>query len=685
MRRDSNASSSAQRLPVNQRRHRVAPEQRKRVATACNSCNIRRIKCSGERPCAQCRSTSRDCEYPTIVEKVQIARTELEDLKAKCARLEACLEQVVPEESRRQDLMAQVVSGVHSVDSSATSTATPENGYGTEEDTEGRLLQGRLLQDPDGAMRYLGSTSGATFLDLIKEFMHAVFPLARPVPDHRPEMTFLGSLGSYQTWDSRPLALQDVDPLEHPSKTEMAIMMTQLRYFVQDGSGDFVSGGIYYWSDFDLSLFDTKPAENTTDPNLLRNLAHFHAAVAMAYQLNASSENATESSLRGEMFFAKARWILGNPLDTTLNNVFDIPILSMLSIYLVEKNRRDAAYMGWVHNEQCKRSFWTLYVLDRWLSVLNGRPPSILDEAIKLSLPTEAPGLPPAMGLRAHVELAKISGYIVCNTYRISPWEHHMTSTSARIENALNLLSSWVSKLPIELRMDGDRLSTDRACCQLHMAYNQLVVLTIRPIFFVAVKKAVAERFITRRAYNVDKHPQISHIKLCIKAARRNVRLGRWVRDLSTSRKLLSQCLHNLFNAAVILLLNQLLADELNEDDALGIIFVIDCFDAESLGESNYSKDCARVLRDMSALLQRLRNSKMDELSWTGMESLSLTSSAPHVQPPPAATAYHVGFILNPSEPQISPVHTPPTNALMSQLASWMHYDESQIYNNFAM
>lgn len=78
------------------------------------------------------------------------------------------------------------------------------------------------------------------------------------------------------------------------------------------------------------------------------------------------------------------------------------------------------------------------------------------------------------MGLRAHIELAKISGYIVCNTYRISPWEHYMTSTSARIENALNMLSSWESKLPAELRMDAEQLSNDRACCELHMNHNQV-------------------------------------------------------------------------------------------------------------------------------------------------------------------------------------------------------------------
>lgn len=297
--------------------------------------------------------------------------------------------------------MARISSG--SVSASSSTSATLELNDGPEDENDGRLLQ-----DPDGAVRYLGSTSGATFLDLIKEFMTTVFPLAWPSSHEQSELTFIGSLGRYQTWDSRPLIVQDVDPFWHPSKTEMAMMMAQLRYFIQDGSGDFPSGGIYYWNGLDLSFFDSKMPELTADPHSLRKLALFHAALAMSCQLDAPSESSNNDSMRrGETFFARARWLLGNPLDTTLSNIFDIAVLSMMSMYLVEMNRRDAAYIyvslgmhiavmngvhrGWVHNEQCKRSFWTLYIMDRWLSVLNGRPPSILDEAIKLSLPIDVP------------------------------------------------------------------------------------------------------------------------------------------------------------------------------------------------------------------------------------------------------------------------------------------------------
>lgn len=690
------ANSSAQRLPVNHRRHKVAPDQRKRVSTACNSCNVRRIKCSGERPCAQCRNGSRDCQYPQVIEKVSIPRTELEDLRSKVVRLEQCLEQAIPDEARRRDVLSRIAAGSLS---SPTSTTTVQGNQ--QSDDEPTANEGRLLQDPDGVARYLGSTSGATFLDLIKEFMNKIFPLAWPASQHQ-NATFLSSLGSYQTHDSRPLNIHDLDPYCLPMKTEMTVMMAQLKYFVMDGSGDFPSGGIFYWGDLDPGFFDLRPVELSMDARAHGQLGLYHAAFAMTCQLEMPSETSNKTQ-RSECFFARARSVLGNPLDTHRSTVYDIAALAMMSLYLVEMNRRDAAYMyislgmniavmhgvhrRWDLDEQGKRAFWTLYILDRWLSVLMGRPPSIQDDAIHLPEACDVQGFPPAMGLVAHVELSKIAGYIVCNAYGIAPSEHRITSTLAQIEHVLKRLSSWLAKLPSPLQMDGNELTNnDRACCELHMAYNQLLILTVRPIFFMAVKKAVAERFINH-SWNLENYSQISHIRQCIDAARRNLRLGRWMRDLTQTRKLLSSTLHNIFNAAIILLLYRLLVDTLDEGDAMDVLFVIECYDAEARGHNNYAKDCASVLRDLTSLIQQLRNRNLENLSLD-----SSSSPTPNMawqvqqqqQQPVATTAYDVGFILNPEVP-VLPVSTPHTSsALYIELTTWMDQDDPlPLYNDY--
>ena len=88
-------------------------------------------------------------------------------------------------------------------------------------------------------------------------------------------------------------------------------------------------------------------------------------------------------------------------------------------------------------------------------------------------------GLPPADGLRAHVELSRISGHIVCNTYRVSPWEN-VTDPLRHVEKAIEMLERWKADLPPRLQLLDNVLTDDPACCLLHMGYNQVRLATER-------------------------------------------------------------------------------------------------------------------------------------------------------------------------------------------------------------
>lgn len=47
----------------------------------------------------------------------------------------------------------------------------------------------------------------------------------------------------------------------------------------------------------------------------------------------------------GEAYFKRARKLLGNPLDTVRFTLSDVPVLTLMGFYLIELNRRDAAYV----------------------------------------------------------------------------------------------------------------------------------------------------------------------------------------------------------------------------------------------------------------------------------------------------------------------------------------------------
>lgn len=139
----------------------------------------------------------------------------------------------------------------------------------------------------------------------------------------------------------------------------------------------------------------------TTD-DTFRNLAFHHVCFALAATNRQISFEHPERST--EAYFNRARRLLGNPLDTVRFTLSDVGVLALMGFYLIEMNRRDAAYMyvsmaihiAMIHGafsapctESQKRTYWTLYTLDRWLSVLMGRPPTIADEAMRIPLPCD--------------------------------------------------------------------------------------------------------------------------------------------------------------------------------------------------------------------------------------------------------------------------------------------------------
>lgn len=227
--------------------------------------------------------------------------------------------------------------------------------------------------------------------------------------------------------------------------------------------------------------------------------------------------------------------------------------------------------------------------------------------------------MPPCEGLRAHVELSKISNYIVCETFNIESRDSKADQPSNKIDNALRMLRTWELLLPLALQMPDALQHDDPFCCMLHMAHNQLIVLTTRPIFFAAVKQAVAQRVVHGRDPQQADLPR-SHLHACLAAAHRNLLLAEHL--VQCGRKMLQAGLHFIFNAAVVLLLNRLMRStpriELGGSDVRSIAmtseeehvessirFAIGVFQAESRTGTHYPRDCHQVLQGLNTLTGR--------------------------------------------------------------------------------
>lgn len=124
----------------------------------------------------------------------------------------------------------------------------------------------------------------------------------------------------------------------------------------------------------------------------------------------------------------------------------------------------------------------------------------------------------------------------------------------------------------------------------------------------MAVWKAVASILCIDQPFDIENHPQIEPIRACSDAARRNLRLGRLMRLHSRRQKLMLPDLHNVFNAAIILMMHQVIFVNLRTQDLDDIGWAIEVFDSEAETGREYAKDCARVLKDFKYLAHKIRN-----------------------------------------------------------------------------
>jgi hypothetical protein len=162
-------------------------------------------------------------------------KDELERLRKRCAALEKGFQDAAPDEAA--ELIGQL-------DQRRPGPTVPTFPSVSTELNRADANEGGLLFDPNGTPRFFGETSGATFLDYLKQFMLTLVPLTFQ-PDSGDGSSFVATIGRYQTYDSRPIPNPNVDPLWLPGRTDMELMLAELRAYIQDGNGDFPSGGIY--------------------------------------------------------------------------------------------------------------------------------------------------------------------------------------------------------------------------------------------------------------------------------------------------------------------------------------------------------------------------------------------------------------------------------------------------------
>ena len=142
--------------------------------------------------------------------------------------------------------------------------------------------------------------------------------------------------------------------------------------------------------------------------------------------------------------------------------------------------------------EHRRRVWWSVYSLDRILSIKSGNPITIQDEEIGVQLPSQLPGEIDCWSVtvfRHYTQLSRVLGEIHAAIYRKSSQRKSGKRLMQSVQGIIMTLSRWNRELPDELRFDPAKLSISRESVSTFSHYYQCINMTVRPLLSHIVQR----------------------------------------------------------------------------------------------------------------------------------------------------------------------------------------------------
>ncbi|KAI3529766.1 fungal specific transcription factor [Colletotrichum filicis] len=487
-------------------------------STACRRCHSRKVKCSGDQPCQNCRHAGKgaECTYPRRNRQVKVRQSYIDGLLDEIRRLKS--------QVASQSASTSTCAPLDDVISTTTSTATPSQNtsYTGHREVLSTPTSANLGDNEDlstvaaaaeDAVAAAGTAAPTTatlevrpwFINanvfrtpiLIGEVADAAFstrfrqvisdPYA-PQPRHMLRVNYAP--------DAELMALVKSSDVAWPTPSrsrflvEVALKYVARRYHVVRRSA--------VMRDLEQSIHNPSWGDL-----MLRSKLWALFAIGELYSTRSIP---SEKDFPGMPYFAKASRVLG-VLDER-PGTDSIEIMLLLSFYSLALNRRYSAFvmsgtamrmaivMGLHLNipesqlrdpdlrEHRKRLFWTTYIFDRiWASKL-GHPTAIQDSDVGVDLPSEAENDGVAV-VRTHATDFEDTAYhvaslrlaaLITKTVRSIYGQRSQgeaTTLSTRVQQALKDLRAWVEDLPTHLQLDN--AGTGPKPISLHLSFNQQV------------------------------------------------------------------------------------------------------------------------------------------------------------------------------------------------------------------
>ncbi|CAH0034569.1 unnamed protein product [Clonostachys rhizophaga] len=445
----------------------------RRSVIACNRCRSRKTKCAGRHPypCVACQAAGSQCVYSESEKRVTVPESYILDLQAQVRR-------------RRSGRPVQD----DAPEPSDTSLADVQWGNTRAEN---------WVVGQSGQYHYMGNSSSAYIANRLNPTTETV---AWHLYPHYEDTS----------WLRRPL---DVGADEMPPLPpyELAKRLYRAQHGYIGTIFSFLREDDFFQR---LSRVYARPRPNPADKE--ECLVYCQILLVLAFgQMYSINQWVGDDGPPGFTFFKHALKFLPNMHED--GSILFVEVLSYVAYYVQTLNRRDAAYLYigialrmslslGLHQEVSdqeidrparehrRRVWWSVYSIERILSVTSGHPVSIQDEDVDLQPPSPIGSESPRIScvLNSYSQLSRIQGIIGEQIYRKK--RSSGTSLSASVLDIMKSLSDWYRKLPEDVRLDiSDMNATlSRESVSLSLHYYHCINMTARPLLLYAVQKQMA-------------------------------------------------------------------------------------------------------------------------------------------------------------------------------------------------
>ncbi|KAJ6114271.1 hypothetical protein N7486_000049 [Penicillium sp. IBT 16267x] len=442
----------------------------RRSMVACNRCRHRKTKCAGHppEPCAACVDVGESCVYSEAEKRVSITESYYRYLQSQART------------SRNSD----------SQSAPSVSQSVPERDSPLERDDWWYKGTDNLFVNTSGEHQFVGASSTTHLAKRLNpSTLDDTHPLYEPASLRRPVDSVLPPL----------------PPLENAKRL----------FWVQyDYIGTIFS--LIQPAQFDKRLdfvYHNPPDFSHRESCLVICQILLVIAFGLLYSINQWSG---DDGPPGFTYFRHALRFLPDIHEDLMASILHVEVLCYIAYYLQNLNRRDAAflYIGLalrmaislgLHQEvshedfseadrnRRRRAWWSVYSLDRLLSVKSGNPITIHDEDIDMMWPTsDGTSDPwPSIVLTHYTQLSRILGRIGEEIYRKKP--RSGSNLILSVQSITSDLSKWLRDAPDRLRIDFTTLDThvNRETVSINLHFYSCINMTARPLVFYIIQRRI--------------------------------------------------------------------------------------------------------------------------------------------------------------------------------------------------